>query len=309
MTWNMQGGPSRLMSMKSRVALSATILVALCACGSPTADEVTRAPRPPASSPSASQEDTSGLYEANATVLDDGDSGPMLCLGGILGSLPPQCGDVPVAGWDWAAVEGEETAAGVTWGGSYHVVGRFDGTTFELTRTPRPPAAHLEPDDDFSSEPACEEPPGGWISEGEGVDQEAAGNLLAPLERVPEYAAGWITQLEPPGEYEDTGAVILNAAFTDNVVEHERRLRQQWPGSLCVTLYEHTLDELRRIQREAGELAQEMGSQNLYSDVDVTRNLVELHVVHLPDDTRAQLERRFGRDALRLSAALVPVEE
>ena len=299
----------RLMSMKSRVGLSAIVLLALAACGSPPAEEVTRGPRPSASSPSASGEEPSGLYEANATVLDDGESGPMLCVGAIASSLPPQCGDVPVTGWDWALVEGEERAAGVTWGGDYHVVGRFDGKTFELTREPGPPAPHLEPEDDFSSEPACEEPPGGWITEGDGIDQQAAGKVLAPLQRLPEYAAGWVTQLEPLGEYEDTGPVILNAAFTDNIAEHERRLRQQWAGSLCVALYEHTYDELRRIQREAGELAQEMGSQNLFSDVDITRSLVQLHVVHLPDRTRTELEQRFGVDVLQLTAALTPVEE
>jgi hypothetical protein len=62
------------------------------------------------------------LYEASATVLDDGRRGPMLCLGMILTSLPPQCGDVPIANWDWNAVEGEHSQAGTTWG-DYHVVG------------------------------------------------------------------------------------------------------------------------------------------------------------------------------------------
>lgn len=291
--------------MNNILCTAAAGVLLLAACGSPAPDQRARTGPDPRPSPSG----PGGLYEANATVLDDGKSGPHLCLGAIQTSLPPQCGDVPVDGWDWAHVEGEERASGVTWGGNYHVVGTFDGESFELTEPPGPPAPHLDPPDDFSSEPACEEPAGGWITEGDGIDQSAAGRILGPLERHREYAAGWVTQLAPADDETDTGPVVLNAAFTGHVAEHEARLREQWRGSLCVALYERSLEDLQRIQQEAGELAHEMGSQNLYSDIDVTRNLVELHVVHLPDRTRAELQERFGRDALRLSAALVPVSE
>lgn len=290
--------------MNNSLCAAAAAILLLAACGNPGPQQHARTtPHPHASS------EPHGLYEANATVLDDGGSGPKLCLGAMLESLPPQCGDVPVEGWDWADVEGEERASGVTWGGDYHVVGTFDGQRFELSEPPGPPAPHLVPPDDFSSEPVCEEPAGGWITEGEGIDRSAAGRILGPLERHPEYAAGWITQLAPADDESDTGPVVLNAAFTGHVAEHEARLREQWPGPLCVALYERSLKDLQRIRQEAGELAHEMGSQNLSSGLDVTRNLVELHVVHLPDRTRAELEERFGRDALRLAAALVPVSE
>lgn len=291
--------------MNNRLCAAAAALLLLGACGNPAPDQRARS----APDPRPSHPESHGLYEANATVLEDEKSGPKLCLGAIQTSLPPQCGDVPVEGWDWADVEGEERARGVTWGGEYHVVGTFDGKRFVLTEAPRPPAPHLDPADDFSSEPACEEPAGGWITDGDGIDQSAAGRILGPLERHPEYAAGWVTQLAPADDETDTGPVVLNAAFTAHLADHEARLREQWPGSLCVALYERSLEDLQRIQQEAGELAQEMGSQNLYSSVDVTRNLVELHVVHLPDRTRSELEERFGPDALLLSAALVPVNE
>ena len=51
-------------------------------------------------------------------VLEQGTArtGRSLCLGGIRLSLPPQCGDVPIASWDWETVEGEESAAGTTLG-------------------------------------------------------------------------------------------------------------------------------------------------------------------------------------------------
>ena len=75
--------------------------------------------------------DPAQLLEGSGTVLDDG-SGPQLCLGGVAESLPPQCGGIPLVGWDWGAVEGEESAAGTTWG-DFQVVGTYDGEVFTVT--------------------------------------------------------------------------------------------------------------------------------------------------------------------------------
>lgn len=68
------------------------------------------------------------------TVLEL-DGAPMLCLGPIAESYPPQCSGPPVVGWDWAAVDGEESASDVTWG-AYAVWGDWDGETFTVTREP-----------------------------------------------------------------------------------------------------------------------------------------------------------------------------
>jgi hypothetical protein len=75
---------------------------------------------------------------ASVTVLQrTADESPMLCAGPVASSLPPQCGGPVIAGWDWDAVDDEETANGVTWG-EYDVVGTWDGTAFTLTRAPEP---------------------------------------------------------------------------------------------------------------------------------------------------------------------------
>jgi hypothetical protein len=75
---------------------------------------------------------------ATATVLQrTADDGAMLCAGAVASSLPPLCGGPAIAGWDWDAVDDEETENGVTWG-EYDVVGTWDGTTFTLTRDPVP---------------------------------------------------------------------------------------------------------------------------------------------------------------------------
>jgi hypothetical protein len=245
------------------------------------------------------------LFETNATVLDDGTSGPKLCLGGIQESLPPQCGDVPITNWDWSDVDDEERSRGVTWGGSYHVVGRFDGDKFSLTEPPGPPAEHLEPADDFSSEPACEEPDIGWVTEGQ-VDQQAAGRALSSVRNEDDYAAGWVTQLEPPGEYEDTGPVVLNAAFTGDLERHEADLRQRWEGSLCVVLYERSLEDLESMRNEVYGLLENMSALMLYSDLDEIDGSINVHVIYLEQADREELEERYG-DALDVTTALVPV--
>jgi hypothetical protein len=75
---------------------------------------------------------------ATATVLQrTADDRAMLCAGAVASSLPPQCGGPVIAGWDWDAVDDEETENGVTWG-EYDVVGTWDGTAFTLTRAPVP---------------------------------------------------------------------------------------------------------------------------------------------------------------------------
>lgn len=67
-------------------------------------------------------------------IIDNGDGrGPMLTFF-WLDSLPPQGGSLPLAGFDWDMVEGEQTLNGVTWlEESVGVTGTFDGTTFTLT--------------------------------------------------------------------------------------------------------------------------------------------------------------------------------
>ncbi|WP_317232446.1 hypothetical protein [Clavibacter capsici] len=79
--------------------------------------------------------------ELTATALvreEPGTSGPTMCVGVIDTSFPPQCGGAPLVGWDWDAVDDEESAVGVIWG-EYDLVGTWDGTDFTLTRAPAAP--------------------------------------------------------------------------------------------------------------------------------------------------------------------------
>lgn len=290
------------------VALGLLVGLSLAACGRPATDPPSaQDPSPNTTVAFGGDNGSKALFEANATVLENDKGETNLCLGVILNSLPPQCGDVPLMNWDWDDVEGEERAAGVTWGGSYHVVGSFDGEAFTLTGKPGPPAEHLSVEEDFSSAPACEEPAEGWIEEG-AVDQQVAGRALSGVRREPEYAAGWVTQLEPPGGQSDTGPVVLNAAFTGNLEKHEASLRQQWNGSLCVVRYERSIDELEQIRAEVYAMLEELSVRMLTSDLDEIDNSINVHVIHVDEADREDLMERFGAEAVHITTAIHPLK-
>lgn len=111
-----------------RPAIAATTLVTLLAfagCAS----------TPSASGPgSLEPSNPDGDVIAQGTVRGDG-SGAELCLGAVAESYPPQCSGIPLAGWSWDAVDGAETASGVTWG-AYAVQGAYDGGTITVTEPP-----------------------------------------------------------------------------------------------------------------------------------------------------------------------------
>ena len=83
-------------------------------------------------SPGAEPTPTSTDVVGQGTVIQAADDQAQLCLGAVLESYPPQCTGVPLVGWDWGTVDGQETAAGTTWG-TYAVWGVWDGTTLTVS--------------------------------------------------------------------------------------------------------------------------------------------------------------------------------
>ncbi|GAA1756585.1 hypothetical protein [Agromyces humatus] len=113
----------------ARVALAAGVAALLGGCAGAATDPGGSPPAFPSPFPAAPVE-VQGL----GTVLEQ-DGRPELCLGAVAESYPPQCGGPSIIGWDWDAVDGEQTASEVTWG-AYAVWGEWDGATFTLTREP-----------------------------------------------------------------------------------------------------------------------------------------------------------------------------
>lgn len=113
--------------------LAGVLLLSACAAPTPAGSasdgsDTGTAPPAPASS---------GLVTVVATVLQEGDVPPELCLGGVAESYPPQCGGPEITGWDWDAVEAA-SAQETTWG-TYAVEGTWDGETFHLTEAAAAP--------------------------------------------------------------------------------------------------------------------------------------------------------------------------
>jgi hypothetical protein len=251
-------------------------------------------------------------YEASATVLEGDGHGPQLCLGGVATSLPPQCGGPDIVGWDWAAVEGEESANGTTWG-DFHVVGTYADGVFTLTETPGEPQPPDDGDDtDFTS--PCPEPAGGWAVVDPALATQAAlddANTFAAT--LPGYAGSWVDQsINPasadgvdPGDEEllnDPALLVLNVRFTGELDQREAELREHWGGALCVSAAEHTDAELQQIQTEIGD------TPGFLSSGRGIENRVDLTVIVDDGSLQAELDDRYGEGAVLVTSALQPVD-
>ncbi len=286
------------------------LLLAGCGAGeSGSSDE-------PASSNASPAIDPTQLYEASGTVLDDAD-GPKLCVGGVAESLPPQCLGLPLVGWDWEAVEGEETAGGATWG-DYHVVGTFDGKLFTVTE-----AGSYERDGesggdrDFTT--PCPEPAGGWVAtDPTRVSEEAFDAGASAAQARPDHVALWVDYVgdDTPEELDqrlmDGGAVlqIMNVVVAEDVSAAEAAVRQAWGGPLCVTQREgHTERELAAIRREAERLVEEeLGLRFVWSSDGDVGLAAEIGVVIDPGGAGQEaLDERYGPGMVQLFPALTPV--
>ena len=281
----------------SFVVLVSALFLAACGAGDPSSSA---ADEPPAT---VSAPDPDQLYEVNTTVLEDRTHRPMLCLSGILESLPPQCGNVPIANWDWQAVSGEERLSGTIWG-IYHVVGSYDGKAFTpIAVGPFKEDASGPTDSDFSS--PCPEPEGGW-SGLEQATQEDARQAAAYARSQPDYVTSWVTHLEPAQA--EFGPVIVNAVFTGDRERHEAGIREVWGGPLCVVEREvPSADELSRIRKEAEASLDDLGLKMLWSAGPSVEPVIEIGVVvDVEGKGQGALDARYGTGIVRLIPALKP---
>jgi thiol-disulfide isomerase/thioredoxin len=81
--------------------------------------------------------DTGTLLTGQATIIDMG-QGPKMAVT-LQTSLPPQGGDIPLAGFDWSMIDDEQTVSGTTWTDTFQqITGTWDGSTFTLAEPPVP---------------------------------------------------------------------------------------------------------------------------------------------------------------------------
>ncbi len=256
------------------------------------------------------------LYETDTIVLEQGEGmslpahGPELCLGGVAASDPPQCGGVPVANWDWNAVDGEESGVEGDWGsgtvwGTFHVVGTFDGETFTVTEAgpPEPVPAPVE-ETEFDS--SCEPPPEGWEISAWSDNTDAVNEYI---QAQPDYVRSWVSYIKKPTEdVEDPGPFIFNVVFTGGAERHEAAIRNLWSGPLCVVVEnvpsERELAQIRsEAERELENMGLEMFGSSSFETIDI--------LVALDRDGAAQaaFDERYGPGIVVVTSALRPVEE
>lgn len=284
---------------------SLALAAAMTGCGQPSEQT---APAPKASdSPDAAKSSQTALYEGTGLVLDAPERDPEFCLGGVNESLPPQCGGIPMLGWDWSEVDGEDSAAGTTWG-QFNVVGAYDGETFTVHEV-GPPKQPESGDSDPIGTP-CPEPARGWVAADPArASQEDVVDAQREATGEPDFAGLWVDYYgESPGgpTEEDPGDIILNVAFTGDLERHERELRELWGGPLCVTQHNHTLRELQKIQNTFP--ADEFELETLWSSLDVVGGMVEIGVVVVDEETRHRIDERYGEGVVQLEPALKPID-
>jgi hypothetical protein len=214
-----------------------------------------------------------------ATVLESPQHGPQLCLGAIADSLPPQCGGLPIEGWDWAAVTAD-SASGTTWG-EYYVEGHFDGTTFTVAGPPRHPTDADRMLFPYWS-PALVSPCTDLAPVAAGTDEQLAAVLeLAPT--LGDFAGLWLDTTVAPQ--------IVNVAFTANRPAHEADLRAVWPGPLCV------IERPGLTQAQADSIVTSILTSPdalLGASFDVTTGRIVVETVVADEEVQSDLVRLYG---------------
>lgn len=298
------------------VALAALAALLLTGCGSePSGEDREVQDEPTVPTPTAMPTGiptASGPVVGVTTVLDDGD-GAELCLGGVMQSLPPQCGGPKLIGWDWSDVAGDyEEANGTRWG-DFAVTGTFDGTDF--TPTDVVPADEYDPpvdvedpvEPDFST--PCEEPAGGWVVDPATTTEEAQAAGIRVARRLPTFGQLWVDQsINPVADEEPSGLewelamsdpryVIVNVAVTDDLAGAEAAIREVWGGPLCVSEALMKGDDVRAIGRRMGDLPGVLGWGGESLPLDA-------FVIFDDGSIQAWVDHEYGPGVVEVSSAL-----
>ena len=111
----------------------------------------------------------------------------------------PQCGGPPISGWDWTAVDGEESASSATWG-THAAQGNWDGARFTVTQPPIMLALY-----DAMANPDPREGP-----TNSGAADE--GDLLAIQEELP-------VAIDVLGSYPSNGYLFVDVIYDDGQIQ------------------------------------------------------------------------------------------
>lgn len=253
-------------------------------------------------------------YAVNATVLERPGSGPELCVGGVLDSLPPQCSGAAIVEWDWTTAPGAQTVRGVTWG-EFHVVGTYDDAKFTFTLTQPPtaplPAQPRTPADKFTA--PCPTPRGGWsIVDASKVTLANYQSMTTTVPTQQGYAGMWLDNSTPvDGRVVSLTNQIITFAFTGNLAEHRAQIAAVWGGPICVIQHTRSRTQLDAIvQTVQGPVARELDLRIVGGvAVDDVTGAITVDVMLAPPAAQRQLDQRFGVGVVRLHQVLTPLAD
>lgn len=260
--------------------------------------------------------DPGAVLTGQGLLLQKGEGAPIVCLGGVDQSYPPQCSGPEVVGLDWADVPESETASGVTWGEA-RVVGTYDGQTFTLTEPPSEMRIPVEPDGGTGADPfpvLCDDPFRGadeqTVSDPDAAvaAQEALGQLIEGYEG---YVGSWVStdltgeQLDQEVEYVPT----YNVLVTGDAEQAHADFRAVWPGGLCVEQRDAaTQSEVRQAQQavaEAGITGFQSSGGSGEGRLQVAVLLADAETV---EAIHSAAEPWLSPDQVDISSALTPVQ-
>lgn len=301
-------------------AILALLFGLLTACGSSSPDGANDAsddplgqPVGPIPTPGISEDPVFGF----GMVLDQGE-GPELCLGPIAESYPPQCGGIPLDGWDWSSRSDFEDISGVKFA-MYAVTGIFDGTRLAVTEEPISGALY-DPAVDLSvgraTSTVCPEPEGGWAV----LERDQANaNALVRAERAALDLDGYVTHWndefsgleisvpdevnpDPDPEMGDDGTLdplrlVLNVQVSGDVAVATEAMREVWGGALCVTNPRYT-------ERELSDLAAYLADAPGITVALPQYDRVVLEVRYDDGTLQGFLDDAYGRDTVVVVSAL-----
>lgn len=222
-------------------------------------------------------------------VLENSTHGPALCT--LLNeSLPPQCNGIPIAGWNWEQVDGEERVGGTTWVKNIEVVGTFDGTTFTLIQPPTPASTPTTIDPLRSRPVPCPEPEGGWRTL---TPEQQSG--LAQLDAItyarsqPDLVTLWAATPATA-----SAGVVLVAVFTGDLDRHRAELAVRWGGSVCVVGGTAAAEPLEQTQqRFLAEAAERYGLAVTGTSIDALAQTVDIGVLTVDPATTAAVAEDY----------------
>jgi hypothetical protein len=276
----------------------------LAACGDLDASS---GPATPSTSPASASSSSAAAPELIGTglVLQEPGRSSVLCLGAVAASAPPQCSGLPIDGWDWREVVGEERSGGATWG-EYVVAGTYDGERFTTTRPGELATTYDGPLPTPPEEPALatlcpQRDDERRVVDGSRTSEAALRRTQRVAGQLEGFADTWLDEstTQDEGKPSEPSQAVLNVRVTGDTDAAAVKLRETWGGRLCVSKALRSKADLRKVEESLDDLPE---IEHMSSGFDQ----VSLLVVHDDGSLQRSLDEKYGVGVVVVTSQLQP---